>query len=66
MVEEISMKKYKIDLIEGFNGRYETGSDMVEITCDKLIRDRMNNKVLYADGVKLQFSMVIGNIEVGD
>jgi hypothetical protein len=60
------MRKYKIDLIEGFNGINETGFDMVEITCDTLIRDRMNNKVLYADGVKLQFSMVIGNIEVGN
>jgi hypothetical protein len=60
------MKNYKIDLIEGHFGRTESGYDMVEITCETLIRDRKDNKVLYADGVKLKFSLEVGNIEVAD
>jgi hypothetical protein len=58
------MKEYKVELYyQGF-GSDKMTTEIVDITCTTLIRDREDNKILYADGVKIKFSTEVGNIEI--
>ena len=58
------MKQYEVELYSSGLGFIGSENLKVIVTCEILIRDRRNEKLIYADGVAFEFQHEIVNIEI--
>lgn len=58
------MKQYEVELYSNGMGFFESRTYKVIVTCEILIRDRRNDRLIYADGVTCEFQHEIVNIGI--